>query len=349
MYERHNMKDKNVVLFVDDEISVLNSLKRGLMDENFISVFASSGEEALRIMEKRVISVIVSDMRMPGMNGLTLLKIVRNMYPNTVRVVLSGYTQLQQVLATVNQVDIFKFITKPWKLNEEFIPIIYQSIDYYEMQMERIQLRESLKARNVTYQKILHTMQEKLNIENKNYHIIQRAFEYFTDFIDQSSKGQSVRQKKYLKAKNIFMLFLETFQGTFEEISINQLEEQIQKFLLEMNEKNSVSIKNEFQDSTYYFLNIRSIYYSIRIIIELVMSREKAYFIDINTSISKAEEDFITFDFRISSKSIIESFEYYQENHQIFNFACEIFNLIGISCDAAEEDSGITCKISGIV
>ncbi len=63
-------------------------------------------------MERENISVLVTDMKMPGMNGLELLKIVRQKYPDTIRIVLSGYTQLPQVLVTVNQGDIFKICNK---------------------------------------------------------------------------------------------------------------------------------------------------------------------------------------------------------------------------------------------
>ncbi|WP_196592644.1 response regulator [Pectinatus sottacetonis] len=121
--------DQDKVLFVDDEASVLRAIKRAVMDEKFTPFFANSGEEALEIMEKNEISVIITDMRMPKMDGLALLKIVKEKYPRTVRVVLSGYTQLSQLLVTINQGEIFKFITKPWTTDSELLPVIKQSID----------------------------------------------------------------------------------------------------------------------------------------------------------------------------------------------------------------------------
>ena len=132
---------KNSVLFVDDDINVLSSLRRGLIDEEYKSFFATGGQEALAIMEENEISVIVSDMRMPEMDGLKLLKTIKEKYPDTVKIVLTGYTQLQQVLATINQVDIFKFITKPWDMEEEFKIIIRQAVEYYKFYM-RIKSRK---------------------------------------------------------------------------------------------------------------------------------------------------------------------------------------------------------------
>ncbi len=149
------------VLFVDDEINVLSAIRRAVMEEAYIPFFVGSGAEALTIMEKHEISVIITDMRMPVMDGLSLLKIVKEKYPRSVRVVLSGYTQLSQMLATINHGDIFKFITKPWETEEDLLPIIRQAVEYYQLQAEGDLLRAGLAQRNLAYQKIFQTMEHK--------------------------------------------------------------------------------------------------------------------------------------------------------------------------------------------
>lgn len=156
------------VLFVDDEESILSSLRRGLIDEDYECIFASNGLDALEILKTQTVSVIVSDMRMPGMDGLTLLKIVKEKYPKTVRIVLSGYAQLQQVIATVNQADVFKFITKPWKLEEEFISIIRQALDYYRLQFSRITLEEVVENQKKEYKKLLDQFDTVTKESKKN-------------------------------------------------------------------------------------------------------------------------------------------------------------------------------------
>jgi len=147
--------NKYNVLFVDDEVQVLRSLRRGLREEPYQCFFANSGREALEIMEKESFALIVSDMRMPGMTGLQLLQQVQESYPEVVCIILSGYTQLQQILTTINQIDIFKFITKPWRLEEEFKAIIQQGLTYYKMKEGNLALRKSLEAKNQAYQNIL--------------------------------------------------------------------------------------------------------------------------------------------------------------------------------------------------
>ncbi|MGL5271843.1 MAG: response regulator [Selenomonadaceae bacterium] len=161
---------QNNVLFVDDEPSVLSAIRRAVTDENYQSFFAESAADALALMDKDSFSVIVTDMRMPGMDGLALLKIVKAQYPKTIRVVLSGYTQLSQLLVTINQGEIFKFITKPWTSEDELLPVVAQAVDYYNLQQERDILNDTLIAKNITYQNMLRTMKDKKLQEQADFH-----------------------------------------------------------------------------------------------------------------------------------------------------------------------------------
>jgi len=124
--------ENRTVLFVDDEVKLLRSLKRGLLDEPYKTLFANSGKKALEILENNEVHVLITDMRMPEMGGLELLKIVKEQYPHIVRMVLSGYTQVTTLLTAINQGEIYKYITKPWKLEEEFKPSIREAIEYYD-------------------------------------------------------------------------------------------------------------------------------------------------------------------------------------------------------------------------
>ncbi len=136
--------EKRTVLFVDDEQKILRSLKRGLLAEPYKTLFANSGKEALEILQNNEVHVIVTDMRMPKMTGLELLRTVKKEYPHIVRMVLSGYTQITTLLTAINQGEIYKFITKPWKLEEEFKPAVRQAIDYYDLHNERDRLLAEL-------------------------------------------------------------------------------------------------------------------------------------------------------------------------------------------------------------
>jgi two-component system response regulator HupR/HoxA len=136
-HRRSRVMDKRTVLFVDDEENILSALRRGLLDEPYHTLFARSGREALEILARKPVHVIVTDMRMPEMAGLELLKIVKQEYPHVVRMVLSGYTQVSTLLTAINQGEVFRFIPKPWRLEAEFKPAVREAVQYYDVQNRR--------------------------------------------------------------------------------------------------------------------------------------------------------------------------------------------------------------------
>ena len=111
------MQGKTRVLFVDDEERIVNLLR--LMFRATYEVFtATSGEQALAVVRSQVIHVIVSDQRMPGMLGIDLLAQVAHDSPDTVRLLLTGYSDLEAIVGSVNRGEVFRFLSKPWNQDE---------------------------------------------------------------------------------------------------------------------------------------------------------------------------------------------------------------------------------------
>ncbi|HNH24652.1 MAG TPA: EAL domain-containing protein, partial [Accumulibacter sp.] len=102
------------LLLVDDEVHILSSLRRLFRREGYQILTASGAAEALDLLATRPAQVIISDARMPGMDGSELLAKVRKLYPETVRLMLSGYTDMGAVTRAVNSGELYRFITKPW-------------------------------------------------------------------------------------------------------------------------------------------------------------------------------------------------------------------------------------------
>ncbi|MGE5471272.1 MAG: EAL domain-containing protein [Bacteroidota bacterium] len=102
------------LLLVDDEPNILNSLSRLLRREGYAILTATSPLEAFDLLAKHPTQVVVSDQRMPDMSGTEFLSRVRQLYPDTVRLVLTGYTDLESVTGAINRGAIYKFLTKPW-------------------------------------------------------------------------------------------------------------------------------------------------------------------------------------------------------------------------------------------
>jgi type II secretory ATPase GspE/PulE/Tfp pilus assembly ATPase PilB-like protein/FixJ family two-component response regulator len=102
------------LLFVDDEEGVLAAMKRVFMDENYEVLTASSGERALTILNRQPVHLVVSDHRMPGMTGAELLRSIKENWPETIRIMLTGHADVSSIMGAVQEGAVYKFITKPW-------------------------------------------------------------------------------------------------------------------------------------------------------------------------------------------------------------------------------------------
>jgi diguanylate cyclase (GGDEF)-like protein/PAS domain S-box-containing protein len=113
-----DVNQQQTLLLVDDEPNILNALSRALRRDGYRILTATGAKEALELLGREDIDVIVSDQRMPGMTGTELLSKVKEMHPEIVRIVLSGYTDLDAITDAINQGAIYKFLTKPWNDEE---------------------------------------------------------------------------------------------------------------------------------------------------------------------------------------------------------------------------------------
>lgn len=107
-------EQQRTLLLVDDEENILTALQRVLRLDGYRILTASSAAEAFELLALNEVQVIVSDQRMSEMSGTEFLSRVKEMYPETIRLVLSGYTELQSITEAINRGAIFKFLTKPW-------------------------------------------------------------------------------------------------------------------------------------------------------------------------------------------------------------------------------------------
>lgn len=136
------------VLLVDDEENILSALKRLLRRDGYRIITAGSAEEGLqRLAEEGEVDVIVSDQRMPGMNGVEFLRRAKDLVPHTVRMVLSGYTELQSIIDAVNEGAIYRFLTKPWD-DQHLRAHVAEAMRHKEMADENRRLAHQVEAAN---------------------------------------------------------------------------------------------------------------------------------------------------------------------------------------------------------
>jgi signal transduction histidine kinase len=141
--ERTEARDQTV-LVVDDEPANQRAVRRALLDECSVAI-ASSGEEALAILASRQVALIITDQRMPGMSGTELLTETTRDYPYLVRVVLTGYTDVETLVGAINGAQVYHFLSKPWE-TRELRQVVRRGLERYCAEMERIRLMEEVQV-----------------------------------------------------------------------------------------------------------------------------------------------------------------------------------------------------------
>jgi DNA-binding NtrC family response regulator len=137
-------RKKHSVLIVDDEPDILFSL-RGLLRREFDLHTAESGSEALKVLAERSIQVVMTDQRMPEMTGVELLDCVKAKYPDTIRMVFTGYADIKAVVDGINTGGLFRYITKPWD-PDDLIALLHEAARHYDDLVERRRILIDLRS-----------------------------------------------------------------------------------------------------------------------------------------------------------------------------------------------------------
>ncbi|MFZ2161754.1 MAG: response regulator [Sideroxyarcus sp.] len=161
---------ERTLLLVDDEENITSALVRLLRRDGYNILRANSGADGLALLAQNKVGVIISDQRMPGMSGVEFLSKVREQYPDTVRIVLSGYTELNSVTDAINRGAVYKFLTKPWE-DELLRANVEEAFQRHEMRMENARLRRELEDANEELTRINHELEQR--VEEKTSEVLR--------------------------------------------------------------------------------------------------------------------------------------------------------------------------------
>lgn len=141
-FETEEPRKTYTILFVDDEQNVLKAMKRIFRSENYTILTAENGTDALKILEDNTVEVIISDHRMPGITGAELLRIIKDKYPRTIRIMLTGYADVTAIMGAVNDGAVYKFITKPWN-DDDLRLTVSLALEQFDLIQENIKLKNT--------------------------------------------------------------------------------------------------------------------------------------------------------------------------------------------------------------
>lgn len=154
------------LLLVDDEAEIVTALECLLRRDDYLILTACSARDGLELLAKNNVGVIISDQRMPEMTGVEFFKRVKELHPETVRIVLSDHTELQTVTDAINEGAVYKFLVKPW--NDELLRAnVRGAFRHYELARENEYLSGELKAANAQLSSVNHELQQLLSDKSR--------------------------------------------------------------------------------------------------------------------------------------------------------------------------------------
>ena len=167
---------QHTILCVDDEDNILHSLKRLLRKEGYRFLTALSGEEGLKILSENDVHLLISDHRMPGMSGTEFLAKVREKHPDVLRVILTGYTEVDSITESINKGNIYKFFLKPWS-DQNLKLEIRQALEQYDLIQANKRLHEKVLEQNEELKRINENLESLVQERTKDLEIQNQALE----------------------------------------------------------------------------------------------------------------------------------------------------------------------------
>lgn len=165
------------VLCVDGEVNVLNAIKRLLRKEPYHVFYSDNSLDALEILKNESINLVICDYQMPEMNGVELLEKARELQPDAVRVILSGYAEIHAVIESINQGEVYRFIAKPWE-DEDLKQSIVKCLEQYDLLQQNKLLTEELKQKNLELErankKLEQTVEFRTNTLQNTQNIVEQ-------------------------------------------------------------------------------------------------------------------------------------------------------------------------------
>ena len=173
------------LLCVDDEANILSALKRLFRTQGYHILTATSGKAGLELLEKEQGDLVICDMRMPEMNGAQFLEQVRARWPNTVRLLLTGYAEMSATVDAINKGGIYRYISKPWE-DTDMVILVKEALERLQLEREKRRL-EALTQRQNEELKVLNTsLEEKVRARTAD---LQKTMQALSEAHEKLKKG----------------------------------------------------------------------------------------------------------------------------------------------------------------
>ena len=196
------LKYKHSILVIDDEEAILDIMRMTLADQGYDLHTAGSAEEGLKILKEFPnFSLIISDQIMPGMHGVQFFAQARKICPNAMRVLLTGYTDMDAIIEAVNSGGIHLYINKPWR-RDELLYSINQILSRAELLIENQQLNELVKKQNAALMELNKNLEEKVRLKTRNLEQSARELKTSYERIQLILEGAELAMSKIVESRD---------------------------------------------------------------------------------------------------------------------------------------------------
>ena len=197
-----------VLLLVDDEPAILSALRRLLRPEGYTLHLAESGHAGLELLEREKVDLVISDMRMPEMDGAQFLEQVRLRWPDITRLLLTGYADISSTIDAINRGEIYRYISKPW-VDSDLMLIIRGALESARLRNENQRLLELTQRQNAELTELNASLEDKVKQRTQE-------IEQINDFLNLANEQL---KQNFLTSIKVFSNLMEAARGLNRSVS----------------------------------------------------------------------------------------------------------------------------------
>ncbi|MCK9284169.1 MAG: response regulator [Rhodocyclaceae bacterium] len=193
------------LLFVDDEANILAALKRLFRTQNHRILTAGSGQEGLALVEREAVDLVISDMRMPEMDGAQFLERVRAYTPQAIRILLTGHADMAGTIAAINRGEIYRYVSKPWN-DDELLLTVRDALRHKRLEAENTRLNALTRKQNEALKALNASLEHKVAERTEQLRRALLTLEH----------AHRVLKDEFLNSVTVFSSLIELRGGQFD-------------------------------------------------------------------------------------------------------------------------------------